>query len=111
MLRLDSFREHLDHHLSHITSDRVVGASGLAVLCAASALALAPMPEQASITALAQWVSSLGLNVLANVLHKRYQDLLSQPTDDDANRLMGLARSLTEDISTTAQSCPKPQAA
>jgi hypothetical protein len=98
VLKHDSFRERLGHYLSHITFDHVVGASGLAVLCAASALALAPTPEQAVLAALTKWVSELGLNVLAGVLQQKYQDLLSQPTDDDINRLARLAGSLTKDI-------------
>ncbi len=103
MQRLDSFRIQLKQKLSRITSSQVTGASGLAVLCAASALALAPSSEQAFVTALVQWVGGLGLNVLAGVLQQSYHDLLSQPSRDEQEQLTKLAELLTKDVRRQAE--------
>ncbi len=103
MQRLDSFRIQLKQKLSRITSSQVIGASGLAVLCAASALALAPASEQALVTGLVQWVGGLGLNVLAGVLQQSYQDLLSKPSRDEQEQLTRLAELLTEDVRRQAE--------
>jgi len=96
MLRLDSFRERLHQTLSRITPEKIVGASGLAILCAASTLALAPPSDQALLTTLMQWLGGLGLNVLAGILQQEYQNLLSQPARDEQERLTALAEALTK---------------
>lgn len=98
MVKSDSFRDRLSHYLSHLIPDQIIGAGGLAVLCAASALALVPMPGQPFAAALGQWLGGLGLNVLASVLQRSYQALLSQPTDDELGRLKWLAQALAQDI-------------
>jgi hypothetical protein len=98
MVDLNSFRERLNSYLSHLSPDQVVGASGLAVLCAASSLALAPMPGQPFAVILGQWLGGLGLNVLAGILQQSYQNLLSQPNLDDSDRLTRLAQVLARDL-------------
>ncbi len=91
----ESFRERLGRYLLHITPEQVVGASGLAVLCASSALAFAPATGQPASVALGQYLSGLGLNVLAGVLQNLYSSLLSEPGGDDREKLADLAASLT----------------
>jgi hypothetical protein len=103
MQKPDSFRIQLEQKLSRVTSSQVIGASGLAVLCAASALALAPASEQAPVTALVQWVGGLGLNILAGVLQQSYRDLLSKPSHDEQEQLTRLAKLLTRDIRRQAE--------
>jgi len=98
MSERNSFRERLGYYLSRITPQRVVGASGLAVLCAGSTLAFAPISGQMPSVALGQFLAGLGLNVLASVLQNAYQNLLSQPTDDDLDRLERIARLITPAI-------------
>jgi hypothetical protein len=103
MLRLDSFRERLHQSLSRVTPEKLVGSSGLGMLCAASTLALVPTSDQVVLTALMQWLGSLGLNVLAGVLQQEYQNLLSQPTRDEQERLAALAQALTKHIRRQAE--------
>jgi hypothetical protein len=94
----DTFRERLRYYLSRVTPERAIGASGLAVLCAGSTLAFAPITGQMPSVALGQFLAGLGLNVLASVLQNAYQNLLSQPTDNDLDRLERIARLITPAI-------------
>jgi len=100
MPQLQLSRNRLSHYLSLITPDQAVGASGLVILFAASILSLLPT---VGITPLAQWISGLGLNVLADFLFQQYQDLLSQPDRGELERLSMLAHKLTKDVQRQAE--------
>lgn len=90
----ESFSKNLRNYIIRITPERVVGASGLAVLCAASALAFDPK----SALGLEQWVGNLGLNVLASILHEGYSKFLNTSSKNDLNNLSQLAEHLSHSI-------------
>jgi hypothetical protein len=88
--------ERLRSLLLRLTPERFVGASGIAVLCAASAAALLPIQNDPTALIAAQWVGGLGLNVLAGVLERLYLELHAQPLPDEMDRVAALARKLSE---------------
>jgi tetratricopeptide (TPR) repeat protein len=92
------FRERLGRLLSHLTPERVVGVGGLALLCAASALALAPEPGLPLAAVLERWIGAVSQNVLAGLLQQLYQTLATQPGTDEQERLTQLARALKDKI-------------
>jgi hypothetical protein len=92
------YSERLRHLLAKLAPEKIIGASGISVLCAASALALVADPSQLVPTALAQWIGGLGLNVLASVLQQHYQRLLSRPNLDEQEQLGLLSQALAQDI-------------
>lgn len=96
-LRFDSFPNILNGFLSRLTP-QAVGASGLAILCSASILALAPATGHDMMTAAAVYLGNLGLNVLAGVLQNFYQTLLSEPTDDELRQVQRLSILLSREI-------------
>lgn len=94
-LNFDSFSSFLTKYLIRLTP-QVVGTSGLAVLCSASLLALAPVTGQNMAYAITTYLGGLGLNVLAGVLQNFYQILASQPTDDDLKHVQRLTELLAK---------------
>lgn len=98
MNKMDSFRKRLSDYLSSLTPEQIVGTGGLAVLSAASILALEPMSSQSLSTSLSQWLGGLGLNVLAGVSQQAYQNLRIKPSDDELAQLTQLAKTLERDI-------------
>jgi len=91
-------QERLRDFLLRLNPDRFVGASGIAVLCAASTAALLPASGETIPFVLAQWIGGLGLNVLASVLQQTYQNLNASSTNDEMERLTDLADALTIEI-------------
>lgn len=97
MIDLDGFKQ----KLSQLPVERVVGFSGLAILSAASFLSFIPPASEGLSTALAQYLSNVGLNVFAGVLQANYQDLLSQ-SNAETEKLANLAEIITKDIKRNA---------
>lgn len=91
----DTFRGRLNDLLARITPSHVVGVSGLAVLSAASLLALAASTEPTPGLAFAVWLGNLGLNVLASVVQQGYERELAKPSTDEMARLTDLAELIT----------------
>jgi hypothetical protein len=98
MSQPEEFRQRLEQLLGQLSPERLVGFSGLALLCAASALALSPESSQPLITALAPWLGTVSQSVLAGLLQQLYQTLATQPRYDERERLTQLAQALEGEI-------------
>jgi len=98
---LDRFREQLKIVLNKLPGGRIVGTGGLAILCAASALALIPGPGQAIGAGLALgWLGAVGQNVVAGLLQQLYQEIWTLPDRSEAERFELLVQSIERRIRT-----------
>ncbi|MCO5203988.1 MAG: SUMF1/EgtB/PvdO family nonheme iron enzyme [Anaerolineae bacterium] len=93
-----SFQQRFVDYLKQLKPSQLVGAGGLAVLCASAALAYDP-----SWGPLATWLGSLGLNVLAGSLQQFYQSIHAEKSDDEIDRIAALAKTLEPDIRRQAE--------
>lgn len=84
--------------LSQLTLNRAIGISGIAILCAASIMAIPFVPGQSIIAAISAWLGGIGSGVLASKLKDLYENIASQPDLDEIEKLTKLARALTGEI-------------
>lgn len=90
--------------LAGLTAERAAGISGLALLCAATLLSVAPVLGVAALpTALAAALAGIGGNVSASLLQTAFQRSAETRTPQEEQRLVDLARSLEPAIAANTE--------
>jgi hypothetical protein len=92
----EKFQQRLKTLLAPLTAGKVVGAGGLAVLCAAALLAFVPGGQAGGAVALATLLSNVGVNVLSGLLQKLYEEIWALPGKSEPERLAALALALEQ---------------
>ena len=101
-----SYRQRLTQFLKSSRASYLVGSSGLALLSAASLLALLP---DSSPAALATFIGGIAGNVLASQLEKLFEKVRDLPGPQQQERLQELAEILSPHIENQPQlRLPRP---
>jgi hypothetical protein len=95
----DEFRQRFKTLLPRFTTGKVVGAGGLAIMCALSLLAFLPGGQPAAFALLAGSLSGLGLNILAGVVQKLYEEIWKLPGKSEQERFQRLAQAIEQRLS------------
>lgn len=95
----DKFSQRLKTLLTPFTTGKVVGGSGLAIMCALSLLVFLPGGQPTAALALLELLKGLGLNILAGVVYKLYEEVWKLPDKSEQERFQLLTQAIEQHLS------------
>ncbi len=97
-MKKDNSPSRLKLILSKINPNKVIGVSGLAILCASAFWSIVPVGNQTFSIALGNFLGGLGLNVLASKLQGLFESVNAIPNKEEVEKIESFAKLLSDEI-------------